>query len=77
MAGARATIEFTLDEEPAERARRLNIGVSAAAPQGAADAVRSAPARSTREAHQRMPEPPDPFWSEARARIAEAEEPRR
>ena len=52
MACIKAT--FTLDEETAERARRLNIDVSAAARQGVADAVRSALARSDRDAYRRM-----------------------
>lgn len=65
MASTKAT--FTLDEETAERARRLNIDISAAARQGVADAVRSALARSDQAAYRRMPEEPDPFWDEAAA----------
>jgi post-segregation antitoxin (ccd killing protein) len=56
---------FTLDDELAERARRLGINVSAAARQGVADAVRAALARSDREAYERHPERPDEFWTEA------------
>jgi len=65
MASSRTT--FTLDEELAERARRLGINVSAAARQGVADAVRSALARSDREAYLRRPERADTFWTEAEA----------
>jgi post-segregation antitoxin (ccd killing protein) len=65
MASFRTT--FTLDDELAERARRLGINISAAARQGVADAVRSALARSDREAYQRTPERPDAFWTEAEA----------
>jgi post-segregation antitoxin (ccd killing protein) len=65
MASLRTT--FTLDDELAERARRLGINVSAAARQGVADAVRAALARSDREAYERHPECPDPFWAEAEA----------
>jgi post-segregation antitoxin (ccd killing protein) len=63
MASSRTT--FTLDDEVAERARQLGINISAAARQGVADAVRSALARSDREAYQRNPERPDAFWTEA------------
>jgi post-segregation antitoxin (ccd killing protein) len=65
MASLRTT--FTLDGELAERARRLGINISAAARQGVADAVRSALARSDREAYQQHPERADAFWSEAEA----------
>jgi len=65
MASSRTT--FTLDEDLAERARRLGINISAAARQGVADAVRAALAQSDREAYQRHPERPDPFWTEAQA----------
>jgi post-segregation antitoxin (ccd killing protein) len=63
MASTRTT--FTLDEELAERARELNVNISAAARQGVADAVRAALARADREAYQRVPERPDPFWDDA------------
>jgi post-segregation antitoxin (ccd killing protein) len=63
MASIRTT--FTLDQDLAERARRLRINISAAARQGIADAVRAAMARSDREAYQRRPERPDTFWTEA------------
>ena len=69
MPSTRAT--FTLDEELAEQARRLNINISAAARQGVADAVRAALARSDRDVYQRIPEDPDPFWDEAEAWSAE------
>ena len=65
MASSRTT--FTLDDELAERARQLGINISAAARQGVADAVRAAMARADREAYQRHPERPDPFWAEAEA----------
>lgn len=63
MAYARTT--FSLDGELAERARELGINVSAAARQGVADAVRAALARSDRQAYERHPECPDPFWVQA------------
>ena len=62
MASARTT--FSLDEDLAERARELGINISAAARQGVADAVHEALARADREAYQRHPERPDPFWAE-------------
>ena len=65
MASTRTT--FTLDDELAERARELEINVSAAARQGVADAVRAAIARSDREAYERHPERVDTFWTEAEA----------
>jgi len=65
MASLRTT--FTLDEELAERARRLGVNVSAAARQGVADAVRAALARSDREAYLRRPEHADTSWTEAEA----------
>ncbi len=65
MASVRTT--FTLGEELAERARQLGINISAAARQGVAEAVRSALARSDRQAYQRHPERPDSFWTEAEA----------
>jgi post-segregation antitoxin (ccd killing protein) len=65
MASSRTT--FTLDDELAERARRLGINISAAARQGVADAVRAALARSDRQAYERHPERPDSFWTEAEA----------
>jgi hypothetical protein len=65
MASTRTT--FTLDDELAERARRLDINVSAAARQGVADAVRAALAASDRAAYKRLPERPDPFWDDVEA----------
>ena len=58
---------FTLDDELAERARKLDINVSAAARQGVAAAVRAALAKADRAAYERAPERPDPFWREAEA----------
>lgn len=55
---------FTLDEELAGQARALGINVSAAARDGVREAVRAALARADREAYQRQPERPDPFWVE-------------
>ena len=63
MATTRTT--FTLDEELADLARRLDVNVSAAARDGVAAAVRQAMARADRAAYQRKPETPDTFWSEA------------
>jgi len=65
MASKRTT--FTLDDELAERARRLNINISAAAREGVAAAVRTALAESDRAAYERSPERPDPFWADAEA----------
>ncbi|MEN8113338.1 MAG: type II toxin-antitoxin system CcdA family antitoxin [Actinomycetota bacterium] len=65
MASIRTT--FTLDSDLAERARRLNINVSAAAREGVAVAVREALAEADRAAYERFPEQPDPFWDEAQA----------
>jgi post-segregation antitoxin (ccd killing protein) len=65
MASSRTT--FTIDNELAERARQLGINISAAARQGVADAVRTALARSDREAYQRHPERPDESWAQAEA----------
>jgi post-segregation antitoxin (ccd killing protein) len=65
MASSRTT--FTLDDDLAERARRLGINISAAARQGVAEAVRAALARSDRQAYQRHPERADAFWTEAEA----------
>jgi len=63
MASIRTT--FTLDDELAEQARRLNINISAAARRGVAEAVRKALAEADRAAYQRTPEEPDPFWENA------------
>jgi post-segregation antitoxin (ccd killing protein) len=58
---------FTLDEELADQARRLDINISLAARQGVAAAVRKALADADRVAYQKMPEKLDAFWSEAEA----------
>lgn len=63
MATLRTT--FTLDEDLADRARRLGINISAAARAGVAAEVRAARARSDRDAYQRKPERADTFWDEA------------
>ena len=65
MASIRTT--FTLDSELAERARRLNINISAAARSGVTAAVRAALAEADRTAYNRTPERPDPFWEAAEA----------
>jgi hypothetical protein len=65
MASTRTT--FTLDSELAERARRLNINISAAARSGVAAAVRAALAEGDRTAYGRTPERLDPFWESAEA----------
>jgi post-segregation antitoxin (ccd killing protein) len=65
MASTRTT--FTLDDELAERARRLGINISAAARDGVAAAVRAALAESDRDAYERHPERPDAFWDGANA----------
>jgi post-segregation antitoxin (ccd killing protein) len=63
MASTRTT--FTLDDELAERARRLGINLSAAARRGVAEAVRAALAQSDRDAYRRRPERPDSIWTDA------------
>jgi len=65
MASIRTT--FTLDDELAERARQLNINISAAARRGVAEAVREALAETDRAAYERTPEEPDPFWESVEA----------
>lgn len=65
MASSRTT--FTLDEELAERARRLGINISAAARQGVSDAVRAAMTESDREAYKQRPERSDESWGDAEA----------
>ncbi|HZD24354.1 MAG TPA: type II toxin-antitoxin system CcdA family antitoxin [Acidimicrobiia bacterium] len=65
MASTRTT--FTLDEALAEKARELNINISAAARRGVKQAVRAALAESDRRAYERHPEQPDPFWTELEA----------
>ncbi len=65
MASIRTT--FTLDHALAERARQLDINISAAAREGVASAVRAALAEADRAAYQRVPERPDPFWNEVEA----------
>lgn len=62
---------FTLDERLAERARRLNVNISAAAREGVAAAVKRAMGEADRMAYQRFPERPDDFWDDAEAWGAE------
>ncbi len=56
---------FTLDDSLAEQARRLGVNISAAARDGVAAAVRSALARSDRDAYQQRPETVDDDWADA------------
>lgn len=65
MASIRTT--FTLDGELAERARDLDINISAAARDGVAAAVREALGKADRAAYQRLPECVDDSWSDAEA----------
>ena len=65
MASTRTT--FTLDDELAERARGLDINISAAARDGVAAAVRDALAKADRAAYLRLPERGDDSWSGAEA----------
>ncbi|CAN5903147.1 hypothetical protein BH23ACT10_BH23ACT10_12140 [soil metagenome] len=65
MASTRTT--FTLDDALAERARQLDVNISAAARQGVAAAVRAAMTANDRAAYQRHPERPDPFWDDVEA----------
>jgi post-segregation antitoxin (ccd killing protein) len=65
MASTRST--FTIDKTLVDRARRLEINVSAAAREGVEAAVRAAMARADRDAYRRRPERPDPFWSDVEA----------
>jgi hypothetical protein len=65
MASTRST--FTIDRELAQRARHLGVNVSAAAREGVEAAVRTAMARADRDAYSRLPERPDPFWSDVEA----------
>jgi post-segregation antitoxin (ccd killing protein) len=57
MASTRTT--FTLDDELADRARRLDVNISAAARAGVAAAVRAAQAEHDRAAYLRTPESAD------------------
>jgi post-segregation antitoxin (ccd killing protein) len=65
MASTRSS--FTIDRVVAERARRVNVNVSAAAREGVEAEVRAAIARADRDAYRQRPERPDPFWSEVEA----------
>jgi post-segregation antitoxin (ccd killing protein) len=69
MATTRTT--FTLDEKLAERARELDVNISAAAREGVAAAVRRAIGETDRDAYQRFPERADSFWDDAEAWGAE------
>ena len=63
MAMTRTT--FTLDEKLAERARQLNVNISAAAREGVTAAVKRAMGEADRAAYERFPEQPDNFWDDA------------
>jgi post-segregation antitoxin (ccd killing protein) len=63
MASTRTT--FTLDDDLAERARVLDVNISAAARAGVAAAVRAAQAERDRAAYLRQPEQVDTGWAEA------------
>lgn len=65
MATTRTT--FTLDEELAEQARKLQINISGAAREGVLAAVRRALGEADRAAYLRFPEQPDDFWDQAQA----------
>jgi len=69
MASTRTT--FTLDDDLLDRARRLNINISAAARRGVTDAVQKAIAEADRSAYEKHPERPDPFWDDVQAWIDE------
>jgi post-segregation antitoxin (ccd killing protein) len=65
MASTRTTI--TLEDELADRARRLGINISAAAREGVANAVRAALVAADKAAYERVPERTDRFWEDAEA----------
>lgn len=69
MATTRTT--FTLDEKLLERARQLNVNVSAAAREGVVAAVKRAMGEADRAAYLRFPEQPDGFWDDVEAWEAE------
>ncbi len=58
---------FTLDEELAAQARKLQLHISAAAREGVAAAVKHALAEADRAAYLRHPEESDDFWDQAQA----------
>jgi post-segregation antitoxin (ccd killing protein) len=64
MVSTRTT--FTLDDALAERARQLDINISAAAREGVTAAVQAALAEADR-AHERTPERPDSSWDNGEA----------
>ena len=69
MAMTRTT--FTLDEKLAERARKFNVNISAAAREGVTAAVKRAMGEADRAAYERFPEQPDNFWDDAQVWGAE------
>ena len=69
MAMTRTT--FTLDEKLADRARQLNVNISAAAREGVNAAVKRAMGEADRAAYERFPEQPDNFWDDAQVWGAE------
>ena len=62
---------FTLDEKLAERARQLNVNISAAAREGVTAAVKRAMGEADRAVYERFPEAPDDFWDDAQVWGAE------
>ncbi len=62
MASIRVT--FILDLALTERARQLDVNISAAAREGVVAAVRAALADADRVAYQQMPERSDPLWAD-------------
>ena len=62
---------FTLDKRLAERARQLDVNISAAAREGVAAAVKRAMGEADRAAYLRFPEQPDDFWDDAQVWGAE------
>lgn len=56
-----------MDEGLAERARQLNVNVSAAAREGVVAAVKRAMGEADRMAYEQFPEQPDHFWDDAEA----------
>ena len=60
-----------MDSALAERARQLDVNISAAAREGVAAAVKRAMGEADRAAYERHPERADDFWDDAEAWGAE------
>jgi post-segregation antitoxin (ccd killing protein) len=69
MASQRTT--FTLDDQLADRARQLDINISAAARDGVANAVRVALAARDQAGYAQSPERLDTFWVDAETWVDE------